>query len=123
MSLLLVGDVPSGISMQLVSILSTVSLFTYISLLDGNGDWNTDGCTLTTFNESTNVVGCQCNHLTNFACLVVSTLCKIILDYRMSLFPRTYLLECNETIQVYQRNTFWHWMSQPMLVCSALSWV
>ena len=30
---------------------------------------------LTTFNESTNVVGCQCNHLTNFACLVVSTLC------------------------------------------------
>ena len=45
------------------------------SLLDGNGDWNTDGCTLTTFNVSTNVVGCQCNHLTNFACLVVSTLC------------------------------------------------
>ena len=41
-------------------------------LLDGNGDWNISGCTLTTFDESTNVVSCECDHLTNFACLVVS---------------------------------------------------
>ena len=93
------------------------------SLLDGNGDWNTDGCTLTTFNGSTNVVGCQCNHLTNFACLVVSTLCICLITESHCSINRTYLLECKETIQVYQRNTFWHWMSQPMLVCSALSWV
>ena len=53
---------------------NSITEFHIHSLLDGNGDWNTDGCTLTTFNESTNVVGCQCNHLTNFACLVVSTL-------------------------------------------------
>lgn len=48
-------------------------LFTpYHIIVDGNGDWSTDGCNLTTFNNSTNVVGCECDHLTNFACLVVS---------------------------------------------------
>ena len=95
------------------------------SLLDGNGDWNTDGCTLTTFNQSTNVVDCQCNHLTNFACLVVSTLCICLITESHCSINRTYLLECKETMiqLVYQRSTFWHWMSQPMLVCSALSWV
>ena len=74
--------------MQLVS-LSAIFVnnikFHIHSLLDGNGDWNTDGCTLTTFNESTNVVGCQCNHLTNFACLVVSTAVHMF-DNRISLF-------------------------------------
>lgn len=39
--------------------------------LDGSGDWNTKGCSLSTFNQSSNVVGCTCDHLTNFACLVV----------------------------------------------------
>ena len=69
------------------AILLTVSHFSYIHyILDGNGDWNTDGCTLTTFNKSTNVVGCQCNHLTNFACLVVSMHNVFIFDYIISLF-------------------------------------
>ena len=40
-------------------------------LLDGNGEWSTDGCSLKAFNESANVVDCMCDHLTNFACLVV----------------------------------------------------
>lgn len=36
------------------------------------GSWNTNGCSLTSFNETTNEVTCMCDHLTNFACLVVS---------------------------------------------------
>ena len=45
-----------------------------ISLLDGNGDWNTSGCNLMSFNQSTNVASCECDHLTNFALLVVGKL-------------------------------------------------
>ena len=37
----------------------------------GNGNWSSYGCSLVSFNSSTNVVKCECNHLTNFACLVV----------------------------------------------------
>ena len=54
---------------------------------DGRGDWNTDGCDLSTFNQSNNVVGCACEHLTNFACLVVC-------DYRiynMTILPHSYI--------------------------------
>ena len=40
---------------------------------DGQGDWSTDGCNMTEYNQTTDVVGCECNHLTNFACLVVKT--------------------------------------------------
>ena len=90
MSSLLVGDVPSEISTQLVSLCAIFVVksikFRIHSLLDGNGDWNTDGCTITTFNESTNVVGCQCNHLTNFACLVVSMHSVHIFVYRIQMF-------------------------------------
>ena len=39
---------------------------------DGSGNWNTSGCTLRSYNSTTNVAICDCNHLTNFACLVVS---------------------------------------------------
>ena len=43
----------------------------YHVIAGGNGDWSTGGCNLTSFNNDSNVVGCQCDHLTNFACLVV----------------------------------------------------
>ena len=36
----------------------------------GRGNWNTSGCTLRS--STTNAVVCDCDHLTNFACLVVS---------------------------------------------------
>ena len=91
------------------AILLTISKTCIRYYIEGNGDWNTDGCTLTTFNESTNVVGCQCNHLTNFACLVVSTLCICLITESHCSINRTYLLECKEMIQVYQRNTFWYY--------------
>ena len=44
----------------------------HIAAVGGNGNWSSYGCSLVSFNSSTNVVKCECNHLTNFACLVVS---------------------------------------------------
>lgn len=38
---------------------------------DGYGNWTSEGCV--TVNVSNDVVTCQCNHLTNFAILVVSS--------------------------------------------------
>ena len=38
----------------------------------GHGNWSTTGCNLRSYNSTTNVAVCDCNHLTNFACLVVS---------------------------------------------------
>ena len=35
-------------------------------------DWNSDGCTIAETNDPEGIVKCQCNHLTNFAVLVVS---------------------------------------------------
>ena len=46
----------------------------HIAAVGGNGNWSSYGCSLVSFNSSTNVVKCECNHLTNFACLVVSYL-------------------------------------------------
>ena len=78
MKLLLVEGVFSGTSKQQVSFNCLVRMRmrkhknNHYFLIDGNGDWNTDGCNLTSFNQSTNVASCECDHLTNFACLVVS---------------------------------------------------
>lgn len=47
-------------------------LSAYRCFTDGHGDWSTVGCSMTSFNASTNTIHCKCNHLTNFACLVVS---------------------------------------------------
>ena len=49
-----------------------ISFFSSSSSPDGSGDWNTSGCTLTNYDDTTNMVTCACDHLTNFACLVVS---------------------------------------------------
>ena len=35
-------------------------------------DWNSEGCTITEAVGPNGIVTCQCNHLTNFAVLVVS---------------------------------------------------
>ena len=40
---------------------------------DGAGNWTTDGCTLADFDPDVALVYCKCSHLTNFACLVVSS--------------------------------------------------
>ena len=43
--------------------------------LGGRGNWSTDGCN-TTVNATSDLtfIICHCNHLTNFACLVVSNI-------------------------------------------------
>ena len=48
----------------------------HIAAVGGNGNWSSYGCSLVSFNSSTNVVKCECNHLTNFACLVVRVFYK-----------------------------------------------
>ena len=40
-------------------------------LSDGTGNWSTNGCTMTSYNQTTDVITCECDHLTNFAFLVV----------------------------------------------------
>lgn len=40
--------------------------------MNGQGNWTTFGCTTRMESES-GVVVCECNHLTNFAVLVVSS--------------------------------------------------
>ena len=42
-----------------------------VQLPDGQGNWSTDGCTTVYDRDDTDNVTCLCNHLTNFACLVV----------------------------------------------------
>ena len=39
---------------------------------DESGDWSTEGCRLTAHVSDSGTVECQCDHLTNFAILVVS---------------------------------------------------
>ena len=39
-------------------------------MLDGYGDWSNKGCHNTTTNKTE--ILCECNHLTNFAILLVS---------------------------------------------------
>ena len=41
-----------------------------VLLLDGTGNWSTDGCTTEEANDLNSII-CYCNHLTNFALLVV----------------------------------------------------
>lgn len=41
----------------------------FLNIIGGRGDWTTEGCTILQSLES--MVECSCNHLTNFAILVV----------------------------------------------------
>ena len=38
---------------------------------DGLGDWSSNGCRLVRDNATEDSVTCECNHLTNFALLLV----------------------------------------------------
>ena len=65
-----------------IGVILTILLLLIISFIShhagGRGNWNTSGCTLRSYNSTTNVAVCDCDHLTNFACLVVSIyLCYI----------------------------------------------
>ena len=56
-------------------------------MLDGYGDWSNKGCHNITTNKTE--ILCECNHLTNFAILLVSNekinVVIIIMIYRMYL--------------------------------------
>ena len=43
-----------------------------VTLIAGRGNWSAEGCTARNVNNITGVITCACNHLTNFAILVVS---------------------------------------------------
>ena len=43
----------------------------FLNFIDGRGNWSIDGCTTTVDPDTNDIVTCSCNHLTNFACLVV----------------------------------------------------
>ena len=43
-------------------------------------DWNREGCTIAEAVGADGIVTCQCNHLTNFAVLVVSVTLIILLS-------------------------------------------
>ena len=47
-------------------------VFWDIEMDDESGDWSTEGCRLTADVSDSGMVECQCDHLTNFAILVVS---------------------------------------------------
>ena len=63
-----------------IIIITIFAHLTYILNSGGQGDWSTSGCNLTGFDNSTNIVECECNHLTNFACLVVSECMATLLN-------------------------------------------
>ena len=51
------------------------------------GNWTSKGCNMTGMNETSGVITCACNHLTNFAVLVV---CFIIVNLT-SIYQLAYL--------------------------------
>ena len=46
-------------------------MFWNFSAADNRGNWSVEGCRLASENEQTGEVICECDHLTNFAVLVV----------------------------------------------------
>ena len=49
----------------------------FIVMLSGErGDWSEAGCVVAEIDEESGLVVCKCNHLTNFAVLVVSIVTK-----------------------------------------------
>ena len=82
--------------------------------IDGNGNWSTDGCKLVSY--SNNFVTCHCDHLTNFACLVVSlTYFFHSVLYNYHWLYRIYLLELRELLKVHVMPLL-HWKLYHMLV-------
>ena len=65
-----------------------------LSLSDGRGNWSTSGCNMTAYNSTRKVVFCECDHLTSFACLVVSSDTKtviVIATFNNSSHPHTHV--------------------------------
>ena len=44
----------------------------HVALIAGRGNWSAEGCTASSVDNRTGLITCACNHLTNFAILVVS---------------------------------------------------
>ena len=65
--------VHSGISLLTVRSICTTRLDVTLLLLDGYGGWSSEGCITSnsTKPNDTDVI-CMCNHLTNFAILLVT---------------------------------------------------
>lgn len=40
-------------------------------LVGENGNWSEDGCRVADINETLGIITCECDHLTNFAIIVV----------------------------------------------------
>ena len=48
------------------------NLFTYdFTKVSGRGNWTEEGCTVTDINLSEGLITCECDHLTNFAIIMV----------------------------------------------------
>eukprot|EP00117_Sycon_ciliatum_P029197 scpid7922/ scgid2430/ Latent-transforming growth factor beta-binding protein 4 len=62
---------------------------------DGLGDWSSNGCRVVLVNRTSSTVHCQCNHLTNFAILLVP---KVPTSQRKGL---TYLTLIGASISVF----------------------
>ena len=45
----------------------------HVTLTAGRGNWSAEGCTARSVDNRTGLITCACNHLTNFAILVVSS--------------------------------------------------
>ena len=54
-------------------------------LLDGFGNWSDRGCWVV--NETEEDVTCACDHLTNFAILLVSLTSRLLLKIKATVFP------------------------------------
>ena len=60
---------------------------------DGLGNWSSAGCSLIAVDEDNKTATCSCNHLTNFAILVVRELLSPgVMPCNIIILPRCYLL-------------------------------
>ena len=57
-------------------------------LVAGRGNWSAEGCGMRRMDNITGLITCECNHLTNFAILVVSSHKEAIIQKNLFLFPR-----------------------------------
>ena len=92
------------INIQVNSHLATITGCSHwiISTLGGRGNWTTDGCELTGIDG--NVVICQCNHLTNFAVLVVGKI-RYHLSIAYAMIALSYFLDTEVAMQCSNLST------------------
>ena len=77
-----------GINHWMVNLLTEMILILFLSI-DGYGDWSSKGCHNVNITNNKTEVFCECNHLTNFAILLVISsliiITFILIDLRMCL--------------------------------------